>query len=232
MQVTKTTTHLKRARARWYDLPIPVTIAICVLSLISIAALVGKIRSVPAVAAMPTPPLPILIIATAPAQIPPTAAPAAQVAAALPRFVVCYDQPVNGAVLGPIPAPDASAIVARYGAAWVMTPWNGGYCWLRAADIGVPDVADLAPTDAPQVVYQVVNQPAPLSATPTEPYLATNDGQPAGDFYTTPPHVDPAAQQALVGSDPNALACGGSPLCGGLTNAQAQAALDAQRAGR
>jgi hypothetical protein len=47
----------------------------------------------------------------------------------LPRFVVCYDQPVNGAVLGPISAPDASAIVARYGSAWVMTLWDGGYCF-------------------------------------------------------------------------------------------------------
>src|SRR5205823_3292357 len=134
MKIT-TTTHLKLPRARFDGLPLPVAIAICVFSLIVIAFLVGKIRSAPAVAVQPTPAL-VIVYAT-PQPLP---TPAAVVAVQLPRFVVCYDQPVNGAVLGPIPAPDASAIVARYGASWVMVPWNGGYCWLRAADVGLPDV--------------------------------------------------------------------------------------------
>jgi hypothetical protein len=107
---------------------------------------------------VPTPALaPIILIATQAAVAVPT--PAAVVQVALPRFVVCYDQPVNGSVLGPIPAPDASAIVARYGNAWVMAPWNGGYCWLRATDVELPNVADLEPTPAPQMIYQVVTSP-------------------------------------------------------------------------
>lgn len=231
-----TTTNLKLPSVRaWWNLPTPTAATICIFSLLGIAALLGRMRSVPSAAAVPTPALDrIIVIATAQPQPRPTPAPtaAAVVAVQIPRFVVCYDQPVHGAVLGPIPAPDASAIVARYGNAWVMTPWNGGYCWLRAADVGLPDVADLEPAQQPQVVYQVVNAPAAAVPTPEQAqYQVTND-PPAGDFYTTPPQVDPAAQQALIGPDPNALACGGSPMCGGLTNAEAQAALDAQRAAR
>jgi hypothetical protein len=203
--VTTNTTNLRtpaRPRARFDGLPLPATIAICVFSLIAIAFLVGKIRSAPAVATVPTPGLPIVIIAT-PAQPLPT--PAMQVAAVLPRFVVCYDQPVNGAVLGPIPAPDASAVVARYGASWVMTPWNGGYCWLRAADVGLPDVADLAPAPQPQVIY-VAAQPAPAAPTP-EPgyYQVTSDQPPAGDFSSEPPPAlqtlaQPADEEPLTGA--------------------------------
>jgi hypothetical protein len=231
MKLTTIKLKLPSVRA-WWNLPTPTAATICIFSLLAIAALLGRVRSAPSVAAEPTPALPIIIIASPRMEPPrPTPAPtaAAVVAVQLPRFVVCYDQPVNGAVLGPIPAPDASAIVARYGNAWVMTPWNGGYCWLRAADVGLLDVADLAPAPAPQVIY-VASEPQ-AAPTPAAQEQVTNE-PPAGDFYTTPPHVDPAAQQALIGPDPNALACGGSPMCGGLTNAQAQAALDAQRAGR
>jgi len=152
------TTNLQVPR-RWLDLPVPATITSCIFALLAIAALFGRIHTGPQVAAQQTPALdPIIIIATSPAAVVPTAVPI-QVAAVLPRFVMCYDQPVNGTVLGPIPDPGAAAIVARYGAGWVMTPWNGGYCWLRAADVGLPDVADLQPTEAPAVIYQVVNQP-------------------------------------------------------------------------
>jgi hypothetical protein len=144
---------------------------------------------------VPTPQLPIILIASPLPVQPPTAAPI-QVAVVLPRFVVCYDQPVGGSVLGPIPAPDASAIVARYESAWVMTPWNGGYCWLRAADVGLPDVADLEPTEAPR--YVVVNVPADAAPTPAPGYYqVTNDQPPAGDFSDEPP---PPALQTLAPS--------------------------------
>jgi hypothetical protein len=145
---------------------------ICVFALLAIAFLVGKIHSGGAVAVQPTPALAI-VIAT------PQPTPAAVVQVIVPRFVVCYDQPVSGAVLGPIPAPDASAIVARYGTAWVMTPWNGGYCWLRATDVGLPDVADLEPPPQPEVIY-VASQPAPAAATPEpEQYMVVNEPPPS-----------------------------------------------------
>jgi hypothetical protein len=154
-----TTTNLNQPpRRTWYDLPVPVGITICVFALLLIGLIVGRVKSAPAVAAVPTPAL--IIIAT------PQPTPAAVVQVIVPHFVVCYDQPIHGAVLGPIPAPDASAIVARYGTAWVMTPWNGGYCWLRAADVGLPDVADLEPPPQPQVIY-VASQP---QAAPTPAY--------------------------------------------------------------
>lgn len=169
------TTNLKTVARRWHELPVPVAITICVFCLITIAALLGKIHTSQQAAAVPTPALdPIIIIATP--RTDPLPTPAAVVAVELPRFVVCYDQPLNGAVLGPIPAPDASAVVARYGVAWVMTPWNGGYCWLHAADVGLPDVADLAPVPQvqPQVVY-VASQPQ----APDEPTSAPQEAQPA-----------------------------------------------------
>jgi hypothetical protein len=181
-----TTTNLQPPRRAWYDLPVPLAIAICVFSLIAIAFLVGKIHSAPAVAAVPTPAL--IIIAT------PVPTPAAVIQVIVPRFVVCYDQPVNGAVLGPIPAPDASAIVARYGAAWVMTPWNGGYCWLRAADVGLPDVADLEPPPQPQVIY-VASQPEMAVATPEPQEYQVTSSEPPAQLAARPVVVNKAEFQ-------------------------------------
>jgi len=87
---------------------------------------------------------------------------------------------------------------------------------------------------APVVVEQPAAAPAPAElAAPTvdaEQYQVANDSKP-GDFYTTPPVVSPAFQESLIDdAHPDALACGGSPMCGGLTNREARAALDAQRA--
>lgn len=88
----------------------------------------------------------------------------------------------------------------------------------------VYDFATPTPTAIPLAVPVVApiryDEPAPPVVEPA----------PQEDFYAATPQVDPAWQQSLVGSDPNALACNGSPLCGGLTNAEAQAALDSQRA--
>jgi hypothetical protein len=192
--VTTTTNLRTPTRARWYDFSPPVAATICIFLLLAGGLIVGRIRSMPSVAAVPTPALPIVIIATQPAIVP-TAAPV-QVAAQLPRFVVCYDQPVNGAVLGPIPAPDASAIVARYGNDWVMTPWNGGYCWLHAADVGLPEVADLRPTEAPAVIY-VASQP---QAAPTPAYEPMSAAQ---ELVSRAPVVEavPIAAPAVVRAD-------------------------------
>jgi hypothetical protein len=110
------------------------------------------------------------------------------------------------------------------------TPDPAVYAELAALRARVAEL-EAHPAPQPEVVYQpvYVEQPALAVPTPTEQsYQVVND-PPAGDFYSEPPHVDPAFQQSLVGDDPNALACGGSPMCGGLTNAEAQAALDAQR---
>lgn len=109
---------------------------------------------------------PIVIIATPQAERP------MQVAAV--RYVVAFDQP-NGTALGPIPAPPISAVLARFGDAWVMVPWQAGQVWLRAADVGLPDVADLQPTVAPQVVYQPVYQPAPDAPAPAFQVTVTNE---------------------------------------------------------
>jgi hypothetical protein len=165
-----TTRRLNKSRrgAHWLDrLPVPPALGFLIVLFIvagGISAL-NQLRNYRAALAIPTPTLPIVIVQTAtPMAIRPTAEPI-QVSAVLPRFVVAFDQPVSGAVLGPIPAPAPAAVVARYGADWVMVPWDGAYVWLRAADVGLPPVVDIAPTPQPQVVY--VAAPAPAYAAPT-----------------------------------------------------------------
>jgi len=133
----------------------------------------------PMAAAVPTPPLPIILIATAP----PRALAPIQVQAV--RYVVAFDQP-NGTVLGPIPQPPISAVLARYGDAWVLVPWEAGQVWLRAADVGLPDVADLAPPPAPAVVY-VAAPPAleaPALAVPTPRATAQTTSERAAESGT------------------------------------------------
>ncbi len=121
-------------------------------------------------------------------------------------------------------------MLAKYGSDWLQLDMRrSGVVYALASDVlDLPaGLADLAPTEAPRVVY-VAAQAVEAAPTPApEPYAVTN----AGDFYR-PPNTSIEQRQQLIGADPNALACGGSPLCGGLTNAQAQAALDAERAGR
>jgi hypothetical protein len=173
------------------QLPPAFVVAVAVLVLAAGISAIG--RYTPAhVVAVPTPALPLIVFATAQPPLP-SPEPAAMVALALPRFVVAYDQPVNGAVLGPIPAPPASAVVARYGSGWVMVPWDGGHVWLRASDAGLPNVVDIAPTLAPEVVY-IAAQPAqavpapvyePVSAPPVVEAAPAATAAPvvrAGDF--------------------------------------------------
>jgi hypothetical protein len=233
---TKTTMHLVRT-ASWLDrrqIPPALIVAALVFIVGGGISTIGRIRSDQAAAAVPTPQLPIVIIASPLPVVPPTAVPV-QVAAVLPntlrRAVVAYDAPA-GNVLGAIEQGRAYRVLARFGADWLQADVTGsGVVWLRSADVlDLPaDLVDIAPPQ-PQVVYVSVPA-APELAAPTPDH---NDEQvtnqpPLGDFYTTPPNSSIEARQALIGSDPNALACNGSPLCGGLTNAQAQAALDRQR---
>ena len=70
MRIPQTTTHLKLPRVR-FDLPPHVAGAICTFALIAIAALAGRIATTPA----PEMPKPIIVYATAPASIYPTAVP-------------------------------------------------------------------------------------------------------------------------------------------------------------
>jgi hypothetical protein len=69
-------------------------------------------------------------------------------------------------------------------------------------------------------------QPEPVVIIQQVPVAAPTMPQP-----TPEPEADKSFAQSLIGSDPNAKACTGangvvSPLCGGLTNQQAQQALD------
>lgn len=167
-----TTTQLirqTRARLSWLDrLALPPAFIVAALIFIiagGISAL-GQLRSQITAAAVPTPSLPIILIAT-PKPAPPPTLPTVQVAAAAPvRYVTAWAAP-DGAVLGPIPAPSLGDVLARYGEAWVMIQWQGSPVWLRASDLGLPAVADLAPPPQPEVVY--VSAPAPAYAPPTMP---------------------------------------------------------------
>src|SRR6266496_536007 len=102
---TTTTTHLISARVRWFDIPMPATIAMVIFFALCAAGLVGRLQLPSStIAAVPTPTLPIIVIATAQTQPLPTPAAIVQVAAPAqaPRWVTAWAAP-NGAVLGPIP---------------------------------------------------------------------------------------------------------------------------------
>jgi hypothetical protein len=204
---TKTTMNLKLATqhaARQLDqIPAALLVAIAVLFAAAGIATIGRLRSAPSVAAVPTPGL-IILIATEPAVVVPTAVPpAAQVAYQQPiRYVTAWAAP-DGVVLGPIPWSSDSPILGRWAETWLMTSWEGGNVWVRAADLGA-SLANLAPAPAapaPQVIYQVVNQPAqpapqaPAVAQPEQPGYQAVQAAPA-------PQVAPAATPAPAMSTP------------------------------
>jgi len=162
-----TTTRLIRtirARASWVDqhFPLPAVIAAGMFLLFAAVGAIGRLDLRSSAAAVPTPMLPVILIAT-PAPLPTHEA--IQVAAVEPvRYVVLFDQP-NGNALGAVPAPATSAIEARYGDSWYMITWNGAPGWIRAADIGW-NIANLAPERVVYVPVQAAPQ-APYSAPPT-----------------------------------------------------------------
>lgn len=171
---TNTTNHLHIAPLdrlllwlHWHKRALLTTIIANIIGLALGVALYHAIRPVEQPLAVPTPPLPI-IIAT---PVPPTPAAVVQTV----RYVVAFDAP-NGTALGPIPQPPLSAVLARWGSEWVMVPWESGNVWLRAVDVGLPDVADMQPAPAPVVVerpvvvfQQPASAPAPAVATPEAP---------------------------------------------------------------
>jgi hypothetical protein len=148
--ITKTTTHLRlapRRAARWLDrqqIPRAILLPVLVFIVAGSISAINRLGSFAAAPAIPTPTLPIVLIQTAtPAPIVPT--PAAVVNVLPPvRYVTAWAAP-DGDVLGPIPAPRLADVLARYGDTWVMVPWEAGQVWVRAADVGLPNVADIAP---------------------------------------------------------------------------------------
>jgi len=176
---TQTTNHLRltvldHARA-WLAQRDPIMLgSVLVIALLIAGSLLRGIPSGAApIAAVPTPALPIFIVATA-QPIPTPTIETQTIAAVLPgtlaRAVVAYDAP-EGRVIGAIDRGHAYRVVARYGADWLHADVTGsGRVWLRATDVfDLPaDLADLAPPPAPIVEYQVVHQPPP-------PPTLTND---------------------------------------------------------
>lgn len=223
--MTTTTTNLKLA-VRKLDRPEIITFACVLIFVVAIAvAVVGHHLPAPAVAVAPTPAL-VILIATA--TIPTSISVASANANVLPRAVVAYASP-DGLVIGAVEAGRHYGFLARSGDGWLQLAIDGsGAVWVRSADlIGAPDLANVAtPTSGPRVVVvsgSAYDDDAPAAT--MEPRYNTQDPS----WYTTVATPEPAFVQAVIGADPNALACNGSPLCGGLTNAQA-AAIERQRA--
>jgi hypothetical protein len=174
----------------WWNLPTPVAAAVLTFALI---AMVGQLRSAaPAVVPVATPSLPIIVIQREPAAVVPAQqvvyAPAAPVEQ--PRMVVAWAAP-GGAVLGPVPIPDASAIRGRWNNDWVMIEWNGGPVWLRTADLGL-NLANVEPQTAP-----VQSAPQPAYA-PAQPVYQTDSAPPANEPPPQPVEQQPAAAAAPV----------------------------------
>jgi hypothetical protein len=178
------TTNLNPPRARWTELQPPVAAALVIFFLLLIGLIVGRIRSMPSAAVQPTPPLPVIIIASPLPQGPvPTAVPpAAQVAAyapnALRRAVVAYDAP-GGNVLGAIEQGRTYTVLARYGSDWLQANVDrSGVVWLKADQVlDLPaDLVDLEPTPAPVVIERPVYVASQPQAAPTpEPYTAASE---------------------------------------------------------
>jgi hypothetical protein len=170
-----TTTRLKTPRraARWLNqMPPTLSFAIALFIIAGGIASVKGLRSAYEAVTVPTPMLPIVIIASPLPLQPPTAVPAVQVAAVLPnrlrRAAVAYDSP-NGNVIGAIEQGRAYQVLARFGGDWLQADVVGsGVVWLRSADVlDLPDgLVDLQPPPAPAVVYVPVSAPAPAYAAP------------------------------------------------------------------
>ncbi len=116
----------------------------------------------------------------------------------------------------PITAQDAARVIL-IATATAAPPAPTATPWPTAE----PQVVYLtAPTEPPQVIYV----PAPAEAQQDSPAATA-----APDWYTDIATPEPAFLDAITGDDPNAPACVGptgkvSPLCGGITNAEAEQA--------
>lgn len=199
--ITHTTARLRlRIRDKlhlFFDQRDPLLLIACLIAvpLIAITIAASIVRSWPA---PQLPPMqPIVVIATAPAVVVPTAVPpAAQVAAVLPanalrRAVVAYGAPDSTTALGAIEQGRTYAVLARYGAEWLQADVQGsGVVWLKADQVlDLPaGLLDLQPTDAPVIVERPVYVAAPMPAVATpEPEAAAS---------APPPTMQP--QQAAI----------------------------------
>lgn len=87
-------------------------------------------------------------------------------------------------------------------------------------------------TPTTSVKYVTEVPPAPVEAPAAEPAVIDALPTPSPEPAQVAPTPDPAFVKAVVNmDDPNGLACNGSPLCGGLTNAEAATAF-AKRQGQ
>jgi hypothetical protein len=145
---------------------------------------------------------PVLIIATAPAALPPAPRASAALPTATPRLIVAYDQPNGNAFPDAIPIPSADQLVGRWGDDWIGVQWGVQIVWVRAADLGA-NLADARPV--PDI------RPAAMPA-PAEPYTVANEFLPA-------PPADFTAEQIAAGDRQF-----------GLTSADKDAALAAHQA--
>ena len=154
----------------------------------------------------------IVVLQTARAVAVPTALPTAA-----PRLITAYDQP-NGSALGPIPEPPMSAILARWGDAWLQTTWDSAPVWIMVADLGA-NLADVRPVPHVQIA-PVVSAPATAAE---QPYMVANESPPLEPsiparpgYYGSPDELAARAehvaqQQAYCAAHPDNQLCIVSP---------------------
>jgi hypothetical protein len=177
---TKTTFHLSMprwqltlARVRAYLAqrdPLPLLGLLIVAAIVSVAlgfSLYRAISVVPATAAQPTVAA-IFIIQTAQAR--PADRAAAALPTATPRLIVAFTSPNGIAFPDPIPEPQPSSWVGRWGDDWIEIAWAPNPIWIRAADIGAR-LADVRPVPAVELVPVAAPPPAPVAA----PYQVANE---------------------------------------------------------
>jgi hypothetical protein len=203
VSISKTTTNLRTPttlRARFDGLPLPVAIGVVIFCLLGIVGAIGRIRSEGGAAAVPTAPLPIIIIASPLPQIPPTAVPQVQqVAAVVPgnvtrRAIVVYGAADLTTAIGAVEPGRAYQVLAKNGTDWLQIDMSGGtgVVFVRTVDLfDLPaDLVDLQPPPQPQVVYvsapapvyapeaaAPVEQPAEAAPTPAQQYLVLSERQ-------------------------------------------------------
>lgn len=205
---TKTTIHLTLPtlpRPHLDQLPAPVAIAVVIFCLLGIVGAIGRIAGAPSAAAVPTArlPEPIIIIATPQALAVPLIEPAQQIAAApagnvTRRAIVVYGAADLASAIGAVEPGRAFTPVAHYGADWMIVDMaDSGRVFVRVADLYdlPPNLIDLKPAPAPQVIIQpvYVNAPERLEA-PAAPILAPAVEQPY-QVVNQPPEA-PQAQPA------------------------------------
>jgi hypothetical protein len=208
MQQSRTTIHLKLPDPRQLLIPAPVSLAICVVALGGILAAIGRIQSAPAIA-VPTPGLPIIIIATAQPVAVPLVEPVQQIAQApvgnvTRRAIVVYGAADLATAIGAVEPGRAFTPVAHYGADWMIVDMDGsGRVYVQVSDVYdlPPGLADMRPAPAPQVIYV---QPAHVE----QPYQV--DTPPAPE-PTTAPQAQPAIVAPVVSAPAPAPAADHAP---------------------